>query len=81
LDDEIDEGFWLRYILGTWLRPVWKKSFRGKNRFGVQKTTFRKNRQNIGKKSANLKKYKNIHFFLTFETFKATIASNRQIAT
>jgi hypothetical protein len=57
-----------------------------KNRFGekiagVQKTTFRQNRQNIGKKSANLKKYKNIHFFLIFETFKATIASNRQIAT
>jgi hypothetical protein len=22
LDDEIDEGFWLRYILGTWLRYV-----------------------------------------------------------
>jgi hypothetical protein len=22
LDDEIDEGFWLRYILGTWLRQV-----------------------------------------------------------
>jgi hypothetical protein len=57
-----------------------------KNRFGekiagVQKTTFRQNRQKIGKKSANLKKYKNIHFFLIFETFKATIASNRQIAT
>jgi hypothetical protein len=56
------------------------------NRFGekiagVQKTTFRKNRQNIGNISANLKKYKNIHFFLIFETFKATIASNRQIAT
>jgi hypothetical protein len=22
LDDEIDEGFWLRYMLGTWLRQV-----------------------------------------------------------
>jgi hypothetical protein len=22
LDDEIDEGFWLRYKLGTWLRQV-----------------------------------------------------------
>jgi hypothetical protein len=22
LDDEIDEGFWLRYMLGTWLRKV-----------------------------------------------------------
>jgi hypothetical protein len=22
LDDEIYEGFWLRYILGTWLRQV-----------------------------------------------------------
>jgi hypothetical protein len=21
-DDEIDEGFWLRYMLGTWLRQV-----------------------------------------------------------
>jgi hypothetical protein len=35
----------------------------------------------IGNISANLKKYKNIHFFLIFETFKATIASNRQMAT
>jgi hypothetical protein len=57
-----------------------------KNRFGekitgVQKKLFRKNQQNIGNISANLKKYKNIHFFLIFETFKATIASNRQIAT
>ena len=22
LDDEIDEGFWLRYMLSTWLRQV-----------------------------------------------------------
>jgi hypothetical protein len=22
LDDEIDEDFWLRYMLGTWLRQV-----------------------------------------------------------
>jgi hypothetical protein len=22
LYDEIDEGFWLRYMLGTWLRQV-----------------------------------------------------------
>jgi hypothetical protein len=22
MDDEIDEGFWLRYMLGTWLRQV-----------------------------------------------------------
>ena len=22
LDDEIDKGFWLRYMLGTWLRQV-----------------------------------------------------------
>jgi hypothetical protein len=22
LDDEIDEGFWLRYMLGTWLRQT-----------------------------------------------------------
>jgi hypothetical protein len=22
LDDKIDEGFWLRYMLGTWLRQV-----------------------------------------------------------
>jgi hypothetical protein len=22
LDDEIDEGLWLRYMLGTWLRQV-----------------------------------------------------------
>ena len=22
LDDKIDEGFWLRYKLGTWLREV-----------------------------------------------------------
>jgi hypothetical protein len=35
----------------------------------------------IGNILANLKKYKNIHFFLIFETFKATIASNRQIVT
>jgi hypothetical protein len=53
-----------------------------KNRFGekiagVQKTTFRKNRQNIRK----LKKIQKYSFFLIFETFKATIASNRQIAT
>jgi hypothetical protein len=48
---------------------------------GVQKTLFRKHRQNIDNISANLKKYKNIHFTFFFETFKATIASNRQIAT
>jgi hypothetical protein len=22
LDNDIDEGFWLRYMLGTWLRQV-----------------------------------------------------------
>jgi hypothetical protein len=39
------------------------------------------NTANIGNISTNSKKYKNIYFFNFFETFKATIASNRQTAT
>jgi hypothetical protein len=38
----------------------------GEQLVGVQKTTFRQTRQKIGKNSANLKKYKNIHFFFYF---------------
>jgi hypothetical protein len=65
------------FLGGTVVGTSVEKIVSGKKSSGSRKQRFVK----IGNISANLKKYKNIHFFLIFETFKATIASNRQIAT
>jgi hypothetical protein len=55
----------LIFVRCSHLSPCFNQCY--KNHFGekiaeVQKTSFRKNRQNIGNISTNLKKYKNIHF-------------------